>query len=441
MMKFNLFSDRSDKPCFAKDESGAVTVLGLFMFIIMAMVGATALDYSNLVAARTQLQVAADLAAHGALYNRETNDAATAKSKAIELATYGMPNSRFADVLDVDNIAFGTWDYDTRIFTRDASSRSAVMVTTSRLAEKLNSVESYLFKLVGIDDFDVATAAVFTTYRPACFREGFVADGVVDIQSNNNYSKGFCIHSNTYVSVNQNNTYEAGTVVSMPDENQIDLPASGFDKNAGLEDALRSAAYRLRIVNRIDALITGLSTADPLYTPDYIKSPTPIYLSGKKLDETDFTKGRIHLLTCSGGRATISAASPIREVVLVTNCEIKFGQGTVLEDVVMATSNTGLKSFNAPAALQIGRDDNCATSGGAQLVTKGGMNFAADLSVYGGQLIAEKDIEFSANADGVEGASFISGTTISGTSNMNMGFCNGSGMEDNFEADYFRLAG
>ena len=73
-------------------------------------------------------------------------------------------------------------------------------------------------------------------------------------------------------------------------------------------------------------------------------------------------------------------------------------------------------------------------------MTTGGMKFTADLRLYGGQLIAKKAISFSANADGIEGASIISGETIDGTSNMNMGFCDGSGMENNFESDYFRLA-
>ena len=64
---------------------------------------------------------------------------------------------------------------------------------------------------------------------------------------------------------------------------------------------------------------------------------------------------------------------------------------------------------------------------------------AADLRVYGGQIIALGDITFSANANGIQGASLISGQEISGTSNMDMGFC-GTGMEGNYEAPYFRLA-
>jgi len=68
------------------------------------------------------------------------------------------------------------------------------------------------------------------------------------------------------------------------------------------------------------------------------------------------------------------------------------------------------------------------------------MKFASNLQTYGGQFIAEGDIDFAANSDGVEGASMVAGGTISGASNLAMGFCGGSGMEDSFEAAYCRLA-
>jgi len=427
---------------FTRDEDGAVLLLALFLFIVSGMVGALALDYSRLVAARTQLQVSADLAAHAALYHREFESVQDAKTRAIEAVSYGMPESKFGEVLAPTDIHFGTWDYDEQEFTIDETSRKAVLVTSSRISDKLNSVESFLFRLVGRNEFDVVTQAVYTTYRPACLREGFVAEGIVDLQSNNSFVNGFCIHSNTHVSINQNNTFEPGTIVSMPDENDIDLPNSGFDKNAGLEEALRSAKIRLRIVNRIEDLIDGLATSDPFYTPSYIVDATPVYVNGKNnMDETDFVVGRINILNCGGNpKATLSPSAPLTSLVIVTNCNVQFSQGTHLEDVVIATTSTSSRSFSAPSSLFVGLDDDCAEGGGAQLVTMGGMNFASNLHLFGGQLLAVEDIEFSANANGVEGASMVSGATISGTSNMSMGFCNGSGMEDNFEADYFRMA-
>ncbi len=73
------------------------------------------------------------------------------------------------------------------------------------------------------------------------------------------------------------------------------------------------------------------------------------------------------------------------------------------------------------------------------LMTLGGFKVASSLSVYNGQVLAMGDITFSANADGVKGASFISYGQIDGTSNMDMGFCRNSGMENAYRAPYFRM--
>ena len=137
---------------------------------------------------------------------------------------------------------------------------------------------------------------------------------------------------------------------------------------------------------------------------------------------------------------TIDASETLREVVIISPCEIKFTAGSSIEDARIISKNTSSDSMNAPAGLRVGRNDTCDPDGGAQLITNGGMRFPADLQLYGAQLMAKGDISFAANASGVQGASLIAGGEISGTSNMNMGLCL-DGMEDNIEIAYFRLAG
>ncbi len=269
--------------------------------------------------------------------------------------------------------------------------------------------------------------------------EGFVADGIVDIQSNNSYFNGFCLHSNTYVSINSNNYFEPGTVVSMPDLSLLDIPNSGFESNEGLQLALRRGYYRLRILNKIDDIRDDLVWGSGDNVPDYIFGTGHVPVSGKKLDATDFEENRIHSLACSGNQVMIEADTHLRNMVIMASCPVKFGQGVLLENVVMFNTSTDSRSFNAPSGLRIGKDDNCMDGGGAQLITMGGVNVASGLELYGGQIVAAGDIEFAAQADGLQGASLPAGGIISGTSNMNMGFC-GSGMGDNYVASYFRLA-
>ena len=58
----------------------------------------------------------------------------------------------------------------------------------------------------------------------------------------------------------------------------------------------------------------------------------------------------------------------------------------------------------------------------------------------GSQIIAAGDITFVVNTDGLEGISIVSGGSITRYTGIATTVCAGQGMEDNLEADYFRLA-
>jgi hypothetical protein len=421
------------------EEDGGLTIFGLYIFACIAMVSAIAIDMSNLVAQHTKLQMTADLAAHAALYNRDSNNASDSIDAALAVVENSMPEAQYGTVIDANDFIFGDFDYTSGDFTRDANSRNGVLVTAKRYASNLNAVDTFLLGLSGVPEIDVVAQAVFVTFRPACLREGFVAEGVVDLQSNNGFSNGFCIHSNTHVSLNSNNNFEEGTVVSMPDLDQLDLPKSGFESNSGLDVALRQGRMHIRILGMIDEIAAGILDYYSEYIPDYITDPNVYTHSGNQFNASDFVPGTINYLNCSSGVTLRDDAGAYSEVVIYSECKISLSQGAIFEDVVMFSESTRSDSIKGASGIQFGRDDSCAVGGGVQVITLGGMSFPADLSMYGGQLIALGEIEFAANADGVEGASMISAAWISGTSNMDMAFC-GSGMENNFEAEYFRLA-
>jgi hypothetical protein len=432
-------ADMDSKPPFLGDESGAATLMALFFVLISAVLGGLAIDFNKAMARRTHLQVTADAVAHAALYTRQAHSREMAIAKALDIAAYNLPKARHGDALRADDIEFGIWNSDTRSFTPDPSARGAVRVNAYRIADRSNPVRNILLRMVGFNTFDLSRASVYVTYQPTCFREGFVAQGTVDVQSNNSFQNGFCIHSNDHVKVSSNNYFGDDTIVSMPNTDHLQLPRSGFETNAGLEEALRDNGYHIRILNELEKIISNLSTNAPDTRPDYISANGVTVLDGKTVDGSQFIPGRAYLVTCTGGSSMhIKDGGAIRDVTVVTNCPVRFGQGALLENTVLATTNTGSKSISSPSSLQIGRNDNCAPGGGAQILTLGGVDIAADMRMYGGQIIAQGDVNFSANANGIAGASIIAGGSISGTSNMTMGFC-GDGMENSFRAAYFRL--
>ncbi len=428
----------ANQSSFLKDEDGSGTAWGLLLLATVMMAGGYAVDVQNVTMESTHLQTAADAAAHAAILTRENSSETEAITAALAVTEENMPFENFGTVLEDAEIEFGVWDADTNAFIPTSGSTEAARVRLSRSEDRGNAIDTYLFHLVGIEEWNIEATSTFVTYSPTCFREGFVASGPVDIQSGNSFQNGFCVHSNDYVSLNSNNYFEPGTVVSMPDVDELDIPNSGFETNLGLQAALRAGRYNIRIIDRIDDIVADINITSSPYFPSFITNTTPIMLSKKTIGAADLRPGRIHVWSCTGNKGSIANGTLVKDVVIRTACEVKFGAGVIVEGSVIVNTNTSSNSFNAPAGFQIGKNDNCAEGGGTQLVTLGGMNFASQLQIYGSQLLAIGDIEFAAQANGIQGAAMVSAGTISGTSNMSMAFC-GTGMENNFNAEYFRM--
>ena len=419
-------------------DKGDATVFSLFLILTGAMVGSFAVDTSNVMSERTRLQIATDSSAQAALVTREFHSETDSIQAAVDRSQVNLPPSVFGHPLDPRNVVFGTWDETSRVFTAQPGSKTAVQVTMFRDKAYNNSVSTFLMGLSGIDNLSLATRAVFEVYFPQCLNQGFVSTGVVDLQSNNSYFKGFCIHSQQYVSVNSGNYWEQGTVVSMPDISNLQLPASGFSTNIGLKQALQNQSFNIRILKQIPLIIAGLTDPTSEYFQPYITNPTPITLSHlHKIDNTVVSPGNIYVWDCSDN-SQISAGTILQNVVIIANCKVNLGNGVQVENSVLANTSTASDSFSAPSSFQLGANDSCAAGGGAQIVTLGGFSDASSLAIYGSQIVAQGPISFAALANGIQGASLISGTSISGTSLMNMSVCPPSGMNE-FRAEYFRL--
>ena len=423
---------------FLRSQEGGTTLFGFFIFSASLLMGSYAIDVGSLEQQRTLMQATADSVAHDALVTRELLTEGEAVAAAVVRATAIMREQDFGAVLDPQDVVFGTWDRDTRRFTPAAGSRTAVQVLLRRTSANDNAITTYLMKLVGIDAWDVVVRATFSVYQPICLREGFVAQGVVDIQSNNSYLRKFCIHSNTYVKLSSNNLFEPGTVVSMPDLSQLQLPASGFATNPGLTEALREGSINIRVLRRIQRILAGMTDTTSPYYADFLTSPIPVALTDLTIDATNLPSGRVYLWNCnSGNGGTIFNGTVVSRVVIIANCDVKLGNNTAMEDAILLTTSTSATSINSPNGFRLGINDGCTKGGGGRIVSMGGMNFAAALEIYGSQLLGMGDIEFRANADGIEGASIISNGVITGTSNSSMSYC-GGGM-DEFTADYFQM--
>ena len=429
---------------FLKRDEGALTAFGILLTIAMICVGGLAIDVANAIMTRTHLQVAADSAAHAAIVAREHRSEADAKTTAIAIAEAAMPPARFGDTIRAEDIQFGRWDEANDTFIVIPGSDEAVMVSTQRLLDRDNALTTYFLRFAGVWSLDVVTNAVFETYYPTCYREGLVSEDRLDIQSGNTYREGYCLHSNSHIEMNSNNTFENNVIVSMPDQADIVVPASGWTSNPGLADAVRSGSYQPRILQRIGNIISGYRTqGHEFYRPAFFNLPiqTEPLSTNAQLNTGDWVPGRIHTATCNGNQnIRIRSNAELRHGVIETNCRIVIGANAVLEDVLIISESTDLRAIDGAAGVRLGAADGCDPGGGVQIVTRGGVRFTANLQMYGVQILAMDTIDFEANGNGVYGVSMVSGGEIDSTSNMDMGFCGGSGLENRFEAEYFRMA-
>ena len=259
----------------------------------------------------------------------------------------------------------------------------------------------------------------------------------VEISSNNEFLEGICLHGQTGVKISSNNYFEQGVKVTMPDLSSLQIPSSGLETNLGLEQALGEDWIDPKIVDHVSEIVTALKNPASSRQPDYINSSLPAIAKTRTgFESATLIPGRVYNVTCTGGAAL--NVKTIQNVVVSTNCKLSFNATSYVANAILATSNTSTQSINGSGNSIIGKDDNCAKGGGAQLITAGEVHFASGLKLSGSQIIAIGSVTIAAQNDGIEGASIQSAHDIKLTSLSSFGSCN-TNIDQILNEDYFRL--
>jgi Flp pilus assembly protein TadG len=410
-----------------RGEDGWVTPMTLVLLIAFFGLAGFAVDVSNVMAQRTLLQTTADSAAHGAILFRRNQPEATAKTRALDIARANMPPATFGQVVNTDTIVFGTWNAQTRTFTPQANASEAVMVTAQRRRENGNAVPVFLLQFAGLNAWNVSAVSIFAGGPNPCFFNGIIANGIADMSSNSIFRPGFCVHGNSHVRLRQNNTFEPGSIVSMPDTSLLDIPNSGMAGNPGLEEALRSGSVDLSSLSNLNARITAMRNGDADALPAYTTNRTSVNVNNNNVTSSTFQPNRNYNVQCGGngnGTLTLTNAMNLTNVVITTNCSIMLGNGARVVDSMIATTNTSASSISGTsssgAQASVG-PDSCRAGPGTQFLTLGGMRFPSKLIVNGGQFAAMGTITFAAQAtlEG-SGVSVVSNNNVDWTSNADM---------------------
>lgn len=406
---------------FVEDDKGVASVWMVIWMLALLVMGGVAIDSSNAWRMRAELQATADAAAHAAVIDLPGED--EARATAIGFAARNMAPAAHGVVLAETDVEFGVWNDG--FIAASGPIVDSIRVVTRRSAASDNALSTSFLRLIGVDAFDVEAQAVAQRYFPECMkRDGLFARRTVNLQSNNAFYSGICIHGNYNVIVNNNNTWEADLTVSMPDLADMGLPSSDIDvSNPGLQEVLKEEWLDPKIVNLTDEIIAGFLDRTSPYMPVWINPLLEVIeIPKNQFDSNNLQPGRIYHVRCVNNQnLNMRNGANISNVIIITDCRVQTGQGATFENVILgvtASDGSGPNDYALKIAesTRMGADDHCTPGGGVKVFSNGSVNAASGGEFYGVQMVAKKTIIAAAQAQGMEGIQFFAGEDINVTS-------------------------
>ncbi len=456
---------------FLRDESGGYTIWSLIWFSLYVAMGGLAVDMTDAYRNQTLLQSTADASALAGVMSLP--DETDAVAQALAYATDNMNPGINGTVLKAAEVFIGNWDRATATFTAGGTPRNAVRVITRRDDANSNPVATNFLRILGLwglpmDRWNISVEAIAEVYIPYdCLDDGMVAGGKVIISANNDFVKDICIHGNDGVTMRNGNYFEDGVGVGMGYYDDLQMPSSDISKAEGLKEAMyddngypyHEGELLPAMVGEITNVINGLLALDPIYLPNFVTvMPQGLHVNGingaviqvnNKFDFATLTEddwGNVYHVKCAPNKnLSLPNNTTIQNIVILSDCRISGGSGTLFTNVILASTATGngsdpfaLQSISLAANAVLGIDDGCAPSGGVQIFSAASVHTAAGTVISGSQIVARGDVDLTAGSDGLMGVAIQAGGDITMTSNSVMGLCSG-GTDPLLTSDYYRL--
>ncbi len=374
---------------FCRDDAGNASLTGLYLIFLLAVVGGLSLDHAQGQSARAEAQVVADAAARaGAIRLRDGEDAAL--DMITEVAGYHR-----AGLLNMDDITLlsHTEDGFQTASAVDGVTPNAVSVVTRRDKANNNPVNTILMHLSGVDTLNVAGRAIAGFGGPGrflnCSGGGFFAEGRAIGNSSNNYTDGFCLHGEQGVQIHNQNRFETGTVVSMPDLGDFQRHTN----NPGADEALREMGYDITLPGQIPDMIAALRSGSPqdMDLPEFVTFG-PIYRDRIRQNESLLrdtlfvVDGDVHL---RGGRH-------FENIAIVAAGDITVDANVVLDNVILATE--GRLELNSNVRIGGTEEEYCSREKyGGYLLAVEGVRFNSNNELRGVLVVSGGDIRFNSN--------------------------------------------
>lgn len=437
-----------------------------------------------------------------ALANGGDEDTARVNAKAFILANVPESTFGKTIASDVADIVLTHYDYATGTLL-SSGEKNAVTVQLQRNANTQNPVGTYLLQFAGFDTWSVRTTstAVLSQSGDCPLSEGIFAEGQVHSSANNTFGKGYCVYSDDYVWLPQRNEFALGAFLGMP--NLADCrnkctnsanPGAGDAKaqvNLVLEDI---PTYITEVIASMggtgDAAIkaeffTGRTLATDFTALSDLGVATGALQLGSVVDLTvdEFNgidllpAGLVYNVNCSisnvvptaaggngggnsggngggnsgggngGGNGNfsgliISAASsgaPLRDVAIITDCQIEFGANSDVRGSMIVTTNTDNSgAIDASSSATVGDPtQQCIAADRSYILSSGSLTVPAKFTSSNTIFVVDDDVHFASGASqnsNQKGLSIFSSGEVHITTHHNFSVCGQAVSSDTFGA-------
>jgi Flp pilus assembly protein TadG len=451
---------------FVEAESGGMTIFSMFGFVVCCLVVGLAIDVTNLHRNKEWITVAADAGAHAgivALVEEKTTD--EIQAAALAAVETNAPFSLVGKTNNgVGNVQLVRFDPSTRRLV--SGTPNAVQVTLHRDSTVENPVATGLLRIAGVNSFEVSAQSVAYFGAPGNCQasDGIYAKGMVTLTSGNFIGGSYCVHSQTEVRMPQQNSFEAGAGLSMPDlaacadkcydDANPGVEAAKFEMNLEL-DSVASHLAEVRAAMMLDNMTSanhlkadffakkslGVEDLQPLIDakvtidgnkkskPEDVKLGSVVELTAVQYNdlmiqtEGKLPSGLVYNVDCrdkGNGPATwlsiggtkdrknvevdTSSLETIEQVALITDCGFDVGSNARINSSLLVSTRVSSSSvINATSGAVVGDPDkSCDLSKKVYVITMSGFSVPADFTASNVAMIANGDINVAANSSSSE---------------------------------------
>lgn len=423
---------------FVRSESGAGTAFSLYMLIIVLGILGIMLDATYGWWNKTRLAAAADIGAHaGAVAIANKVPVTQLTEEVVKIVEDNLPRTLFGKVIDGSvDVALVHYDTTNNVFD-SVGDLNTVIVRLQRTRARGNDIRTFLLRFADLSSFEttVLSAAVFDINGKCTSSDGIYAQSTVTLTSQTDIGAGFCVHSNDKVWLPQQNTFQPGAYVSMPKlalcedkcqdsqnpgivavESYMHIP----DISEWIQDTYDAFAYAgltspaAIVTEFFDGIAAGDQSEliDKKILAGNVPVGTVVPMNAEQFNSVkELPAGLIYRVSCTaGGSGTktwlnfSATTAQMSHSALMTNCNIKFGDGArAVGSVIVTTRESSNATVTAGSSVTVADPAKaCNENERTILMSKSKVSVPAEFTISNVTIVADDDVDVaSATSSGI----------------------------------------